>query len=415
MKLAYHGFDKSGKPVAATIDAADQTLALDDLRRRGLFITEILEELEPGHAPLAAGAARQHAVVFRRPSGRLKHLAMFSRQLHALISSGTPLAHALAAIERQTDSAAWRGVVGALRQRVEEGSSLSAAMDEQPDFFDPVCRSLIAAGESSGAMAAMLERLSALTRKQLQLRNTILGALIYPALLICVGIAVLVTMLLFVIPRFAGMFESLSVALPPTTRLLLFLSDQLRSHWWVALLLAAGGGVAGRFWLATAQGVGWLQSVVLATPRIGRLTRNLISARISRLLGVLLQCQVPLIEALRLTGRAAGHGRYADLLTRAEEAVSRGEAMSSAFTGSDLINPSVFEAIRHGEESGQMGAMLLHVADFLDEENEVVVRALTSLIEPLILICLGVLVGFVAVSMFLPLFDLTSAMHGGGS
>lgn len=412
MKLAYRGFDKSGKPVSATIEANDQALAVDDLRRKGLYVTEIVEELVAGHRANSA-AGQKSGSVRGRAGNRLRHLAMFSRQLHVLVHSGTPLAHALNAIERQTENPAWRGVIGSLRKRVEDGSSLSAAMDDHPGFFDPVCRSLVAAGESSGAMAGMLERLSALARKQLQLRNTILGAMVYPALLMCVGLVVMVTMLIFVVPRFAGMFTTLAVPLPPTTKMLLVLSDVLRGWWWAGLVVLVAGGVAGKIWFTSARGIRWLQGVALATPKVGKLARNLVSARIARLMGVLLQSQVPLIEALTLTGKAAGNGRYSDLIERAQDAVSRGESMSVGFEGSDLINASMYEAIRHGEESGQVGPMLLHVADFLDEENEVLVRSLTSLIEPLILLWMGVVVGFIAISMFLPLFDLTAATQGG--
>ena len=409
MKLAYRGFDKSGRPVSATIDAADKLIALDELRRRGLYITEIVEDLIAGRASGVAGARQPTS----RPGDRLKQLAIFSRQLHVLVVSGTPLANALAAIERQTDSPSWRGIVAALRRRVEEGASLSDAMENHPTFFDPVCRSLVAAGESSGTMAAMLERLSSLTRRQLQLRNQVFGALVYPTLLIVVGISVLITMLLFVIPRFAIMFESLAVALPPSTKALLFLSEQLRGNWPLLIVLTIGASLGVRVFVKSRRGLVHLQRLLLNLPKLGKLTRNLISARIARLLGVLLQSQVPLIEALRLTGRAAGQGRYEELIRRAEEAVSRGDSMSTAFAHSDLINPSMYEAIHHGEESGQVGAMLLHVADFLDEENEVLLRSLTSLIEPLILLWLGVIVGFIAVSMFLPLFDLTASAQGG--
>src|SRR4051812_6000539 len=202
---------------------------MEALRRQGLFVTEIKEAPVGTIGYASVGGAK------RRRIGRgrlLKNLAMFTRQLSVLMTSGTPLVQALGALERQSADKAWRNVIGALRARVEEGSTLSAAMELQPDVFDPVCRSLISAGESGGSFDQMLDRLATLTRRQMHVRNAVVGALIYPTLLVVVACAVLTTMLLFVLPRFATLFDTLDVALPPTTKMLIALSDLLRSYWW---------------------------------------------------------------------------------------------------------------------------------------------------------------------------------------
>ncbi|HWP40016.1 MAG TPA: type II secretion system F family protein [Tepidisphaeraceae bacterium] len=411
MNFSYTAYDKSGAAASGSLEAATLADAREKLRRQGLYPTEI----RAGHS--AAGGDRTIRPTGSRPPGagqRLRNLAMFSRQMQVLLSSGTPIVQALGAIERQCEQPAWRAVVAQLRQKVEEGSPLSEAMRHQPAYFDDVCRSLVTAGESSGTLPLMLERLASLTRKQLHLRNTIVGALVYPCVLIGLGLLVLVVMLLFVLPRFAGLFESLDSPLPPTTRMLMWTSHMLWNWWWacgIGLVILA---VTMRLWLRSEPGRRALHTLPLNLPKLGRLSRSIMSARMARMLGTLLDSKVPLLDALQLTRQSAVNLHYAELLARAEAAVGRGEPVSAVLGASDLVSACVQEALRNGEASGQVAQPLLQMADFLDEENDVVVRSLTSIIEPAILIALGLIVGFIALSMFLPLFDLVSAAHGGG-
>lgn len=404
MKLAYRGFDKGGQAVAQTIEAASVAEATETLRKQGYYVTEIAEA--------AVSAAKGVAKKKRLSAGkRLRYLATFSRQLYVLIHTGTPLVQSLGALERQTKDPTWREVLRSLRERVEEGGSLSRAMDAYPQYFDPVYRSLIAAGEASSSFGPMLDRLSILTRKQLKIRSSVAGAAVYPALLTVICTVVVIIMLTFVLPRFTGLFDSLDVELPPTTKMLIVLSDFLRGYA-IPLIVALVGGVFGlRYWLRTPHGRESWDSILLKLPQIGVATRSFCTARMARVLGVLLESQVPMLEAIKLSREAAGNAHYARLLDKAEQAVTRGEPISSAFANTDLIGPSVYEAIYNGEQTGQVGPLLVNIAEFLDEENDILVRSLTSLLEPIILMVMGALVGFIAVSMFLPLFDLT-AMAG---
>jgi type II secretory pathway component PulF len=338
-----------------------------------------------------------------RARGALKPVAIWSRQLSVLLRSGTPLAQALQAIEKQTAEGAWRTVLSDVRERVEGGTPLSAALAAHPRHFDGVSENLIAAGESAGQLAAMLERLAAITRQQLKVRRALRGAMVYPALLLTVGVAVTAVMIVMVIPRFTQLFQTLDAPLPPTTQLLVGLSDILRSHWWAVLGGVAAIAVALRLAASSAGGRRLIDRGLVTVPLIGPLTRSLCTARVARLLGVLLESRVPLLQALRLTRRAAGNSLYA----------TGGEPVSTVFARSALMSPTVAEAIHHGEHNGQMGPILSDMADFLDEENEAVVKTVMSVLEPLILIVLGSVVGFIAFSLFMPLFDLTS-MTGGG-
>lgn len=421
MKFAYRAYDRAGKAIAAVAEAPGLAEARESLRRQGLFVAEIAES--GGAAPAPAGAAavpiRSEAAPRskggRSGGGRLRDLAAFLRHLSVLVPTGTPLVEAILVLERQLPAGTWRTVVADVRHRVEEGAQLSDAMEQHPAFFSPVCRSLVAAGESRGTLAEMLGRIASLTRQQLAVRSAIGGAMVYPAVLISIAVIVVATMVFFVMPRFEGLFESLGASLPPTTRFLMALGHGLRSGWMFIVPALVGAGLGLRWWLRTAAGQEALHTAFARAPVLGRITRSILTARVARVLGVLVEGKVPLVEALRLTRHAAGNILYARMIAAAEEAVSKGQPVAESLERAGLLNPSVLEAIRSGERTGQLATVLLHVADFLDEDNELVVKSLTSIIEPLILAALGVVVGFVAISMFMPLFDLAGSGGGAGA
>ncbi|MEM9881341.1 MAG: type II secretion system F family protein [Planctomycetota bacterium] len=360
-------------------------------------------------APRVAGGLSPVAR-YQRP----RHLLFVTRQLYVLLASGTPVVAALRGIERQTEDPRWRTAVAGVCRAVEEGATLAGAMAQYPAMFDRVYRSLIEAGETAGKLPEMLDRLVKLTQKDLQMRSGVLGALLYPAILLAVVVTVLCITLTLVVPRFTTLFESLNVPIPPTTQATLIASDVLRSYWWGLLLGLAAVLTGLYFWLRTENGRRALHTAALRTPVIGGLTRAFVTARLVRLLGTLMASHLPLLDALALVKGSCGNLHYAALVGEAEQAVGRGEPVSSAFDNPDLISPSIYEAFRSGEASGRVAPSLIAVADFLEEENDVVVRSLTKVLEPLILIVLGGLVGLLAVSMFLPLFDLTAMAGGSG-
>jgi len=220
-------------------------------------------------------------------------------------------------------------------------------------------------------------------------------------------------MLGFVLPRFEGLFKSLDTPLPPTTKVLMAASHLLRERWYFAAGGVALVGFSFKMWITSTTGRLSIDRFSVRAPQVSKVTRSFATARIARVLGVLVAGKVPLIDAIKLTRLSSNNTLYQALLDRAEDAVTRGENISSAFADPVLIHPSVCEALRSAERSGQIGPVLLSMADHLDEDNEILVKSAASIIEPLILMILGVLVGGVAISMFLPLFDLTAA--GGGA
>jgi len=414
MKLLYRAYDQSGKITSDVIEANNPAEATDVLRRRGLFVSEI----KRGDAPAATTTSNAAKPSLRiampgNKSKQLRQLADFTRQLHVLITTGTPVAQALSGLERQLKDPTWKQRVGELRERVEEGLSLSEAMAEEPEVFDPIYRSLIAAGESSSEFTTMLDRLARMMKNQLKMRQTIRGTLAYPAVLITASFAALILMLTTVLPRFSVLFETMRVPLPPTTQALMMLGNSLRGYWWAYLPSVIGLAMLAAWWTHTPGGKLFVDKLLVRAPLVGSLTRSFITARIVRLLGTLIGSHIPLLDALALTAHATGNSEYQTLIETAEDKVTKGENISNALEGSDLISPSVIEAVRNGEQTGELGQVLISLAQFIEEENEVSARTLTSLLEPVILIFMGLIIGAVAISMFLPLFDLAASSGGG--
>ncbi|MBC7771576.1 MAG: type II secretion system F family protein [Pyrinomonadaceae bacterium] len=406
MKLAYQGFNISGKAVTGTLESPGLAEASEQLRRDGIFPTELVE------AGASHGAARSRGEKLTGKKGKLKDLVSFCRQLAILVSAHTPLVQAIAAVERQSAAGTWRETIADLRRRVEEGSSLAGAMEAHSNSFDAIARSMVAAGESSGRLELMLRGLASMTRQQLHVRRSIVGALVYPCVLIVTSLGVLVIMLLFVLPQFQGLFETLNAPIPPTTMMLMNLANMLREYWWALLIGVGALGVTAFWWRAAPAVRRVIDNGLIHAPRIGPIVQSFATARIARVLGVLLEAKIPMLEAIVLARQGTSNSCYGDLLDKAGEAVTRGETLANVLSNSSLIVSSVSEALHSGERSGQLGPVLVQVADFLDEDNEVLVRTLTGILEPLVLAVLGIVIGFVAVSMFLPLFDLT-ALSGG--
>lgn len=406
MKLSYDAFDRSGKLVRGMIECSSREEAVAKLHEDGLYVSEFR----------TGGGGHQSGPKASLPSiKRLKGLSLVSRQLALLISTGTPIVEALRAIERQVADPKWRAVLGDVRGRVEDGSPLSEAMGAHPKMFDAVARSLVHAGEAGGTLEEMLRRLAMLSRQQEKLVASVMGSMLYPAVLIVVSVGVLILMLTFVLPKFTTMFEALDAPLPATTQFLMVLSEGLRSYWWAVPPALAAMGIGAWRLMTTHSGRQKLEWALLHGPLVGKIAQSLMVARLVRMLGVLLEAKVPLLESLQLTRESIPSGHFKDLLSRAETDVSQGESLSSAFARDGFIPAAVAESMQNGERTGRLGSVLSSLGDFMDEDNELVVRSLSSIIEPVILIGLGVLVGFVAISMFLPLFDLTTMTQAGAT
>ena len=406
MKFNYEAYDKAGALRSGVTEAASAEEATENLRKKGFFVTTI----STGNK----GKKQSKAIKSSGPKGKKgksvspKLVADFARELAVLVSTGTPLIDAIVSIERQATNDRWKLVLRRVLSRLEEGDSLSVALNGDRETFDAVFRSLVAAGESSGHLDTMLMRVAVLTRKQAQIRSNVLGAMMYPILLMGVGIVVVGLLIGVVLPRFSGMFETLDTELPGSTAMLMGISEFVRSYWWGVIPAIALGVWGAIQWVLSPGGQGAIASMVLKLPKFGDILRSFMTARITRLMGVLLEARVPMLEAISLTKESLGHEKYKKMMCDAEDSVTRGEPISTALDNGELMVVSACEAIRNGEQTGRLAEVLVHISDYLDEDNETVIKSLSSLIEPVIMIVLGILVGFVAISMFLPLFDLTA-------
>jgi type II secretory pathway component PulF len=412
VNFRYDAIDERGRKRSGVISASNAEGARKAILRDGLHVTEVHETDEPDDSRAHKGQRSSAGGVRLGGSNRLTNMVGFTRQMALLVSTGTPLTQALGAVEHQTKDETFRAVIAELRSNVETGSALSAAMADHPKTFDPVARSLVQAGESSGKLPDMLDRLAALARQQQTLSKSVKGALAYPCMLMSVSVVVILCTLLTVVPRFAGMFQSLGAELPQSTATLLWISGAMQAYWWAILLVLGGGGFGAYTWVRSTAGKRIVHTAAIRAPLVGNLVRDLAVARVCRLLGVLLTSRVPLLEALELTRQASALEPIRKLIDDAEESVTDGNTLSEVFVRCPLISPSISAAARSAEESGRLGDVLSSLADHMDEDNAVIVKTLSSVIEPAILGVLGVVVGFVALSLFLPLFDLTSAAGG---
>lgn len=409
MKLIYDGYDKSGKSVRGVIEAKDKNDAKDSLRRQSIFAVKL-------RAAEAGGLSINDDRDSRRIRGntaRLERVSFMMRQLSLLVSTGTTVVEALGSLHSQAGEGEWKKVVGEIRVKVEEGKTLAEAIGQHPEYFDAVSISLVAAGETGGQLGAMADRLSKLIRQQVRIRKTVSQAMIYPAVLMFVAVGVIITMVTFVLPRFEGLFSTLGTDLPAMTKILMGANHFIRDQWYFVvggLVGTIGGGFA---FFRSMKGQQLLDLAALRLPKLRTFTRSYSAARIARVMGTLLEAKVPMLEALALSKFIVKNSYYVALMHRAEEIVMRGDPVSVAFSDRDLLPTSVIEAVRSGEKSGNLAPVLASVADFMDEDTEQTIKTVTSLMEPLILLVLGLVVGSMAISMLLPLFDLTAAGGGG--
>jgi len=399
--------DANGRTETVRIQAENAAAARAEAAVEGRFVVSVQEVAGPDRDTASEAPAPKKV----RKAG--KRVASFAKELSVLVSTGTPVAESLRAIEKQASDAGWKRVMHDVRTSVEEGTPLSRSLAEYPMIFDPIFRSLIAAGESSGKLHSLLQRLSSMKRREIKAKALLIGSATYPAVLMFVATSVMLAMILFVIPRFAGLFDTLNAPLPVTTQFLLALSGFITNWWWAIIGAGFAVCVGGYFGWRSQQVKLQVDTLLTKIPVLGPLAQGFTVARLTRLLGVLLDAKVSLLESLELVRQSITRPLYTEWIEDAVELVTRGESLSGSFSDDALFPPSIREAISNAENSGRLAPVLLDLSEYLDDENEALARTFTNLLEPLIMVVLGVVVAFVALSMFLPLFDLTASAGGG--
>ncbi|NOX59993.1 MAG: type II secretion system F family protein [Planctomycetes bacterium] len=406
MNLVYEAIDTKGRNVQDTVQAASIKEGVEALRRQGLFVTHVA----PATVEAAQGAAARDKGSAGSTRLPIKQLMMFTRQISMLLTSGSALVPAINAVAAQMKNPSHRLILDIIKDDLEQGLSLTDALRKHPGAFDASYCAVVAAGESSATLPQMFNRLATIIGKRRATRNKIIGALIYPALLMGLSFNIMGVMMFFVVPRFSEMFVNLGVELPMSTKVIMAVADTLKSQW-ILILLAVIAIISGLVYLLrTTAGKQILSNAQTRVPLLKILMSRLIQGQTFRILGMLLEARVGLLESLELARGVTTNDQFQGMYDTLEDSVTRGESISQAIERCGLVSPSVVQAIRTGEQSGRMGEAVSFVADILDEENTELLGTATKLIEPLILIFMGFIVGTIAISLFMPLFDMTSAI-----
>jgi len=411
MEFAFEAMNREGRVVRDRIEAEDRTQAADMLRSRNLLLLRLERARDDAGGTMAARAWPLPARLADRRPG-LHDLVLFTRQMKMLLEAGAPLVPALQAIELQTHKPSFRRILRALREQLERGRSLTEALREHGQVFSPVFSSVVAAGEATAALPEAFERLSRLLHRQQQIRRSVVGATIYPAVLTLLLIGVLAVLVGFVVPRFAQLFENLNHPLPPATLALLTVSETLRAHWPLLLGGLGAATAAGVILLRQMAVQDSLEQILQRLPLIGPRLRRLELARVLRVWAALLRSHVPLLETLEHSRNTVGSVAFRRLIERVAENVAGGGRVGRSLADSGLVEPVLASAISTGEENGRLAEAVEFVSNWLDEDNAQGIQQLTRAAEPVLLACMGLIVGGVALALFVPLFDVATAAGG---
>jgi type IV pilus assembly protein PilC len=381
--------------MADTMDAA-----VAGLRREQILVTQI--------NPVKDKPASR--VGTRGKKVNSKNLAVFTRQFSVMIDAGLPLVQCLEILGTQEEDKHFASVILATRADVESGASLADAMKKHPRTFDPLFTNMIAAGEAGGILDTILTRLATYIEKNVKLKGQVKSAMIYPIAVIAIAIVVVTVILWKVIPTFATLFLGLGAELPLPTRVVIALSNSLVAYMPFILVGLFAGAFAFRSYYATVGGRHAIDAIVLKLPILGILMRKIAVARFCRTLSTLLASGVPILEALEITARTAGNAIVEQAIMTTRTSIERGETIAAPLKATAVFPPMVVQMIGVGEATGALDTMLSKIADFYEEEVDVAVAGLLTLLEPLMIALLGGIVGGIVIAMYMPIFDLISKM-----
>lgn len=405
--FTYEAMDSAGLEVKDTIDAPSEAEAQTMIREKGFYVTKIREkERKKKTAVTRRGGKREGKTFTIRSSVKPKLLCTFTRQLSTLQDAGLPVLRSLRILEGQSRPGALRNALIDVIEDIEGGNTLSEAMSKQPKAFDNLYVNMVRAGEAGGALETILQRLAEFKEKAQSLKRKITGAMIYPAAVIFVATAIVSFIMIYIIPKFKKIFEDFDTELPAITEALIAVSDWLAQYWYFLIVAPFS------FWLfikivkknrTGAYVVDWL---ALRIPLIGKILHIGTIARVTRTLGTLIASGVPILEGLIISRDTAGNAVFVRAFDNIYSAIREGETISVPLKESRIVDDMVVNMVDVGEETGALDDMLYKVADVYDEEVEVRVEALVSLLEPIMVVVLGLIVGFIVIALFMPLIKL---------
>lgn len=404
--FAYKALDKAGTEVAGTLDADNERLALGRLRDMGYLPLEIREE-----KVAKGGILDTFLGIFMRKRVRGKDIITFTRQLSTLIDSGLPLLRSLNVLGEQTESPNLKVQIKDIAQSVQGGSTFSDALAKHPRTFSNLYVNMIKAGETGGVLEVVLARLAEFSEKEQAVRAKVRGAMVYPALVILVGVGVVLFLTIAIIPTFVSMFTEVNLTLPLPTRIMMAASNFLRGFWWMILLAILALVTIYRMWVKKERGRYQSDRIKLRIPILGDLMKKSAISRFARTLGTLITSGVPILQALLIVRDTAGNEVISRAMVAVHNSIREGESIAGPLGKSPVFPPMVVHMIAVGEETGALDNMLIKVSDAYDREVDTMVAALTSVLEPILILGMGIVVGFIVISMYLPIFQM-SAMTG---
>ncbi|MCB9652582.1 MAG: type II secretion system inner membrane protein GspF [Deltaproteobacteria bacterium] len=406
---AYRGLNDAGKEQTGLLDADSPKALRLQLKRQGIRIIDHHEEKTKKQNLLSLKHAGQTEVDFKRYFGRItvSEVALTTRQLATLLRSGITLIDSLQAIVDQIDKENFKSVFAAIKSDVNEGSSLADAMAKHSQVFDELYVSMVRAGEASGALDSVLGRLADFSEAQARLRHKVRSAMLYPAVMLGVGSIIMLVIFVAVIPRITKIFQQVKADLPIQTEILIFMADVVKGYWYV--LFPSIGAAVFLFlrWKKSEKGRPKWDRFILVAPIFGFVVRLVAIARFSRTLATLLRAGVPVLTALDITKNVLNNSRLAEVVAEAREAIREGESIAAPLRKSGEFPPIVVHMVATGEKSGQLEEMLENVADSYDFQVDQRVSSLTTLIEPILIVAMGVGVGFIVFAVLLPILQLS--------
>ena len=416
----YVAIDKDGKEIKGRLEVNSNDEAMTQVRQKGLYPVSINEEKQKTAAGgenkyRREGAAPEKQSLLTLSIGGVsqKQVTVFTRQLATLIGSGLPLVRALYVLERQ-EKGVLKATIRGLAEQVEGGSSFSEALSKYPKAFPPLYVNTVKAGETGGVLELVLTRLAEFAEKSQKLNSRIKAALIYPALVLTLALSVLFFLITFIVPKFMQIFKEMNVALPLPTKILLVISSLMKDKWPLGLGLIVLTIIIYSVLIRLSATRLVIDRIKLELPVMGSLIRRIAIARFSRTLGTLLSSGVPILQSLMVAKDTTGNEVMARSIVHVHDSVREGETVAKPLLKAGLFPAMAVNMISVGEETGALDQMLLKIADVYDEEVDVTVTGLMSLLEPFLIIGMGMIVGFIVVSMFLPLFQLITTLGGNG-
>lgn len=408
-RYAFVAKDRSGSEERGFVDGNSPHEALSSLHSRGLVVINLAQATPRAAAqPSPLRSFLQMEVLPTRIG--IRDIALFMRQLATMVAAGIPIVRGLRGLAADSPNAGLRKITAKMADTIDSGEQLSAAMSEHPRAFSSLIISMVKAGEAAGTLDQVLDQLAVYLEKVDAIRNKVRAAMAYPSFVVVFAICAFLFMLLKIVPTFKGIYESLGAKLPAPTLMVLSASDWLRENVPLALAIAMIAGLLFYLWRRSPNGRYWTDRGLVTMPIFGPIVRNAVVARFARTFGVLLGSGLPVLQAIDHAREAAQNAYIASGVGKARREIQEGTEITESFRRHRVVPEVVLQLMGTGEETGQLTAMLLKAADFYDRQVEAAVAGLTALIEPLLIVFVGIIVGIIVVTMFLPIFYLGDAV-----